>query len=286
MLIAAALVYGAFINIHKLAGEAAIPPIAYGFWQSFGAGALLLALSIARGETPGRGPAHIRAYLVVGALAIGLPISLLAYVAPNLPISIMTLVLAMSPPMTYVLGLLTRIERWRWSAVIGIGLGLAGVLVIVAPGLGKPETGVAGWFLLALLAPLMFASANISAAILRPPAMSSLAMASGVLLGSAFVQAIAMAITGQAYWFADFPSSIDAAMIAAMVLNSIFVALYLEIVRLSGPVFFAQFNYLAVLTGLGWGWIIFADAITPVIWLAFALMAIGVMLISRRRAAA
>ncbi len=286
MLVAAAVVYGAFISVHKIAGEGGIAPIAYGFWQSLGAGLLLLSISIATGAAPGRQAIHLRAYLVVGALAIGLPVSLLAYVAPNLPISIMTLVLAMSPPMTYALGLLARVEPWRWSAVIGIGFGLAGVAVIVAPGAAMPGAGMAGWFLLALLAPMMFGAANVSATLLRPPAMTSVAMASGVLLGSAFVQAIAMTLTGQTYWFADFPGVVDGALLAAVFINAIFVTLYLEIVRLAGPVFFAQFNYLAVLTGLGWGWLIFADPINPVIWVAFVLMAIGVVLISKRTATA
>jgi len=282
MLVAAALVYGAFISVHKLAGEAGIAPIAYGFWQSLGAGTVLLVLSFVTGGPPGRGVIHLRAYLVIGALAIGVPVSLLTYVAPNLPISIMTLVLAMSPPMTYALGLLTRIERWHWSAILGIGLGLTGVLVVVAPGVAMPEAGMAGWFLLTLLAPVMFGAANVAAVFLRPPAMSSLAMASGVLLGSAFFQAVAMAVTGQTYWFPDFPSTADGALLAAIVINSIFVTLYLEIVRLAGPVFFSQFNYLAVLTGLGWGWLIFSDPVNPMVWAAFALMAIGVVLISRR----
>ncbi len=286
MLVVAALVYGAFISVHKLAGEAGIAPMAYGFWQSLGAGAVLLALSLVTGGPPGRGAVHLRAYLVIGALAIGLPVSLLSYVAPNLPISILTLVLAMSPPMTYALGLLTRIERWRWSAVCGIGLGLSGVVVIVAPAAAMPEPGMVGWFLLALLAPLMFGAANVSAAILRPPAMSSVAMASGVLLGSAFVQAIAMAVTGQTYWFPNFPGTTDGLLLAAIVINSIFVTLYLETVRLAGPVFFAQFNYLAVLTGIAWGWLIFSDTISPMVWVAFALMAVGVVLISRRPVAA
>lgn len=286
MLIAAALVYGAFISVHKLAGEAGIAPIAYGFWQSLGAGSVLLALSFVTGGPPGRGAVHLRAYLVIGALAIGLPVSLLSYVAPNLPVSILTLVLAMSPPFTYALGLLTRIERWRWPAVVGIGLGLTGVAVIVVPDAAMPEPGMPGWFLLALLAPLMFATANVSAVILRPPAMSSVAMASGVLLGSACVQAVAMAITGQTYWFANFPGAIDGLLLAAIVINSIFVTLYLEIVRLAGPVFFAQFNYLAVLTGIAWGWLIFSDTVNSMVWVAFALMAVGVALISRRPARA
>jgi drug/metabolite transporter (DMT)-like permease len=282
MLVAAALVYGAFISVHKLAGEAGIAPIAYGFWQSLGAGSVLLALSFATGGPPGRGAVHLRAYLVIGAFAIGLPVSLLSYVAPNLPVSILTLVLTMSPPMTYALGLLTRIERWRWPAVVGIGLGLTGVAVIVVPDAAMPEPGMSGWFLLALLAPLMFATANVSAAILRPPALSSVAMASGVFFGSACVQALAMAITGQTYWFANFPSATDGFLLAAIVINSIFVSLYLEIVRLAGPVFFAQFNYLAVLTGIGWGWLIFSDPVSPLVWIAFALMALGVVLITKR----
>lgn len=276
MLVAAAVVYGAIFSFHKMAAEAGVPPIAYAFWQSLIAGLVLLVASAAGRAPPGLSASHIRAYLVIGALVLAAPITLLTYTAPHLPAGLLTLVLALSPPFTYLIGMLVRIERFAWLGVLGIVFGFSGVLMIVAPAAALPTSEMAAWFLLALVAPVFFASSNVSAAVLRPPAMSSAAMGAGVLLGAAAILAVLMAATGQTYWFAGFPGPGDWAILGAAAVNCIFFVLFLEIVRLAGPVFFAQFNYLAVLAGIGWGWLLFDERLSLYVWLALVLMFAGV----------
>ncbi len=284
MLVAAAIIYGAIFVANKIAAEAGLPPIAYAFWQSFVAGIILLVISLAKRAAPRTDWVAVRAYLVIGALAIGLPMSLLTYVAPNLPAAIVTLVLALSPPMTYAFGVAFRVERMHWLGLLGIAAGFVGVALLILPSAALPAAGMAGWFMLALIAPVLFAASNVAAALLRPPAMQSTAMASGVLLGSSAILAVISAVTGQTYWFPDFPSAGDWALIGAVAINAVFVILYLEIIRIAGPVFFAQFNYLAVLSGIAWGWAVFGDSLHVLVWLAFALMVAGVILTSRRPA--
>ena len=58
------------------------------------------------------------------------------------------------------------------------------------------------------------------------------------------------------------------------------VILFLEIIRLAGPTFFAQFNYLAVVAGIGWGAQIFGERLGIGVWLALALMAVGIILMA------
>jgi len=81
----------------------------------------------------------------------------------------------------------TMVERFRWLGLIGLLFGFAGVVLIVAPGASLGGADAWKWFLLALLAPVMFAGSNVAAAILCPPASSSVATGAGVMLGSAAV---------------------------------------------------------------------------------------------------
>ena len=62
--------------------------------------------------------------------------------------------------------------------------------------------------------------------------------------------------------------------------------LFLEIIRRAGPVFFAQFNYLAVLAGVAWGAVIFGERLSIFVVAAMALMFVGVFLSGYRPAAA
>ncbi len=285
MLAAAALIYGAIFTVNKLAATGGVPPLAYSFWQSFGAGLVLWLVLTLNGERLGVTRQHLVGYIVIGALVIGIPITLLAYIAPKLPAGVMTLVLALSPPFTFVLSVLMRLERFRLMGLLGLLCGFIGVVIVVGPGatLGAPDAWK--WFLLALVAPLLFASSNVAAAVLRPPAASSAAMASGVLFGSSLVLLPVMLIAGQGW----FPHTFDAGVIGTLIavgIDACFLVLFFEIIRRAGPTFFAQFNYLAVLAGIGWGAIVFGERLTLTFFLAMILMFAGVFLSGYRRGAA
>jgi drug/metabolite transporter (DMT)-like permease len=282
MLIGAAVIWGAVFSVNKIAATGAVPALAYGFWQSFGAGLVLWIVLTLCGERLAVSHRHLIGYFVIGALGSGLPISLLTYIAPKLPAGILTLVSALSPPFTFAISMLARIDRFRWLGLAGLLFGFAGVVLIVAPGasLGDPEGSK--WFLLGLLAPVMFAGSNVAAAILRPAGSSSVAIGAGVMLGSAAVLLPIMLLAGQTW----FPRELDKGTLATLIavaINAAFLVLFLEIIRRAGPVFFAQFNYLAVLAGVAWGAVIFGERISIHVIAAMALMFVGVFLSGYRR---
>jgi drug/metabolite transporter (DMT)-like permease len=277
MLVAAAAIYGAVFTVNKLAATAGVPALAYSFWQSFGAGLVLWVAITLRGERLGVTRRHLIGYAVIGALVIGIPISLLTYISPKLPAGVMTLVLALSPPLTLMISVILRLERFRVLGLIGLLSGFAGVVVVIAPSATLGTPGAWKWFVLALVAPVLFASSNVAAAVLRPPAASSTAMSAGVLFGSSAVLLPVMLIAGQAW----VPERLDTGAIAsllAMGINAIFLVLFFEIIRRAGPTFFAQFNYLAVLAGVAWGAAVFGERLTLFFFLAVALMFLGVFL--------
>jgi drug/metabolite transporter (DMT)-like permease len=283
MLVAAALIYGAIFSVNKLAATSGVPPFAYSFWQSFGAGVVLWLGLTLKGERLGVTRQHLVGYVVIGVLVIGIPITLLTYIAPKLPAGVMTLVLALSPPFTFMLSVLGRLERFRLIGLVGLLFGFVGVAVVVVPGATLGSSSDAWkWFLLALIAPLLFASSNVAAAVLSPPAASSAAMGAGVLLGSSLVLLPLMLVTGQGW----VPHAFDDGTIATMIaiaINAGFLILFFEIISRAGPTFFAQFNYLAVLAGIAWGAIVFGERLTLTFFLAMVLMFAGVFLSGYRR---
>lgn len=278
-LVGAAIVYGAIFSVNKLAAAAGTPPLAQGFWQSLGGGLLLLIILALKGRKLALGRRHLLSYLVIGALAVGVPMSLLTYAAPHLPAGLQTIVLALSPPLTYFLGMLARIERFRVLGLLGLAFGFAGVLIIIV-GLGLEESAPDAWrwFALSLIAPMLFACSNLAAALLRPPLSSSLSMAAGMLVGSSAMLIPIMAIAGQAS--VPTGAGVIAALIAASI-NAVFFVLFFEIIRLAGPTFFAQFNYLAVLAGVGWSIAIFGEGLSIYFFVAMLLMFAGVFLSAR-----
>jgi len=281
LLVADAVIYGAIFTVNKKAAEAGVPPLAYGFWQSFGAGLVLWIVLTLKGENLPLSRIHLLGYLVIGALAVGIPISILTYAAPRLPAGLLTVVLALSPPSTFLISMIAGIDRFRLLGLLGLAFGFIGVLVIIGPGMDKSPPDAWLWFLVSLIAPLLFASANVAAALLRPSLSSSLSMASGMLLGSSFVLLPIMLIAGQA----ALPTGGGAiAVLVAGAINAIFFVFFFEIIRLAGPTFFAQFNYLAVLAGVAWSMLVLGERLSIYFFIAMLLMFVGVFLSARRAA--
>jgi drug/metabolite transporter (DMT)-like permease len=280
-LIVAALLFGALFPLNKMAAEAGVPPLAYAFWQSAGSGLALLFCATAVGHRIPGGRVALTFYLMVGALGLGLPIALLVFAAPHLPANLVTLVLALSPPLTFLFSVLVRVQRFRWLGLVGVGLGFSGILLLIGPKNAVISGSEAtGWFLLCLLAPCLFAMANVAANMLRPPAATSAPLAAGIQLGSAAGLLPLCVTAGQIGWMPRGLGMGELALALAILIFFAFIWLFLEIIRLSGAIFFAQFNYLAVMAGLLWSWLIFGEAVPASLWAALALTTLGVMVLS------
>jgi drug/metabolite transporter (DMT)-like permease len=279
LLVAGAIIYGAVFTVNKMAADAGVMPLAYGFWQSFAAGLALWIVLVIKGERLPLSRVHLLSYLVVGGLAVGIPISLLTYAAPQLPAGLLTIVLALSPPLTFLLSMIAGIDRFRLLGLLGVAFGFVGVLVIIGPGLARSAPNAWLWFVLSLIAPLLFACSNVAASLLRPPHASSLAMACGMLFGSSLVMLPIMLIAGQA----ELPTVATALpIVLAAAINAVFFVFFFEIIRLAGPTFFSQFNYLAVLAGVAWSVLALGERLSIYFFVAMLLMFVGVFLSTRR----
>ena len=284
LLIAGAL-YGLLFSINKIATTHEVPGLAYVFWHTLGAG-LILLLGCAATRTPlGLSPAHLRLYVIGGAVGISIPVSLLAHVAPNLPASLVVMVTSLSPTCTYLMAMLLRMERFRLLSTGGVALGLAGIVILVVPGVTLPSFAEVSWLLLALLAPLCFAAFNIVGAVMWPPAARSLALACGIQLGGAVVLVPVMLGTGETYLFPGPLLAGDLAILAAAAITALVWYLIFEILRRGGPLFLSQFGYIIVLTGFGWGAAIFGERLSGSAWGAAALLLAGLAVLtwSKRR---
>jgi drug/metabolite transporter (DMT)-like permease len=280
-LAAMGVTYSAIFPVNRMSAESGVPYIGYVFWFSLIATVALLAIAILRRELPSLSWAHVRSYLAIGAVAVAIPVPLLAFVAPKLPVGVLTLLLILVPLITYLLSYIARVERFRITGVIGLLFGLAGMLLVLIPDVSLPEREMVGWVLLALLAPVCFASANTLAVLLRPPAASAAAMAAGMSAGATVLLAPAMIGMGQAFVFPVEELNGNLAILIAAAITASTTCFWFILVRITGPVFFSQFNYFIVLAGFGWGILLYDEQHSIYVWLATALTFFGLAIFLR-----
>lgn len=283
LLVLAAAIYGAIFPVNRLAAEALWPPIGFAFLQSLLAGVAVLAVLVLRREAFPLGTSHLVTYLVIGGLVVGLPVGILVSAAAHLDASVLTLVLCLSPILTLLIGALAGRERFDRSTFFGMVLGTAGIALIAMPDAGIIDTDAIGWFLLALLAPVMFATANNCAKWLRPAGASSAAMAAGTLFGGAAVSFVVVLWFGGTMTPPFLTQDSVLPLVLATAINAAFFWLFFAIVGRIGPARFSLFNYLAVAAGILWSLAVFNEKPASFFWVALILMLSGMYLALSRK---
>ncbi len=286
LLIFGGIAFGSTFSANRFAIEAGFPFIAFSFWQSLVGGVALLIVSIPMRALPQFSGAHIRQYSLTAIVGYSIPLIAITFVADKLPPGVIALALTLTPAFTYLFAVALRTDKFRITSIGGILFGLAGVLLIILPrdSLG---TGVsAGWLVIVLAAPIGYAINNVMVPFLRPAATSSMQLSTGVLLVAALVLLPVMLIFDGPIMITSFSAIAVWSTIWAGAGQVIIFLVLFEIIRLAGPVFFAQFNYVVVAAGVIWAYIFFQDSFSAWVWGAIALMAIGLVFANRGAAAA
>ena len=268
------------ISLNRFAVDDGVPFQAYVFWQSLGGGVALMLMAAALRRLPPIDFRHLRIFLTAGALNLSFPYMLLAYLAAKVPASLLTLGLSLVPVMIYALALTFRQDRFHTLRFGGILLGLAGILVVLVPQASLPAPGMAGWVALGLLPSLSYAVNAVLVARWRPQETGSLPLAGGLMLASAGYVLIVMAATGEWWAFGGSFGIGHGATIGAMANNCVSFYLVFEVIRRAGPVIFSTVNYIATLSGMGFGIWFFGEAPSAYIWGAVVLMFAGLFLVT------
>ncbi len=283
-LLAMGTIWGLGFALAKLAGENGAHPIGLALWETIGSGVLLLVICVLLGRFPRRQWSYLRYYLINGLLGFTIPGPLLFWVAPHLPVAVLTMMIPMAPLLTYVLILFLRTERFDIWRALGVLLGFTGVGLIVLPEGSLPEPGLVGWVLLGLAAACFYALQNLYIAMRSPPGADVLTQTTGMLILGGFA-AIPLAAGFDGFLLPVFPMTIAVKAAAAMLLiNAAMMLIFVWVVRAIGPVFASQTANVIVVAGVFWGWIIFGEILSQWVWGAILAMAVGVALVTLRPA--
>ncbi|HXV23414.1 MAG TPA: DMT family transporter [Alphaproteobacteria bacterium] len=282
MLLAVGTLWGLTFSFAKAASQAGIGPLAYGFWQTTGAGCVVLLVCLVRRERLRLDRPHLIYYLTCGFLALAVPNLILQMVIGHVPAGVTAIVVTTVPLLTYALAMIVKLDVLSIRRALGILIGLAGSLLLVVPKASLPEPAMVGWVAFGFVAPLFYAMGNVYVAAHRP-ASPALPLAAGMLWGAACWQAPVIFLTGS-FQMLTIPFSFgEWGVLGQIAVSSLASILYFEIMRRAGPVFFSQVAYVVTLTAILWAMAIFGERHSLLVWAAGALIASGVALVNWRK---
>ncbi len=285
MLVSLGTLWGGITAMAKFVALAGVPALGYAFWQTVGAGIILLLASLLRGRPPPMSRAHLRHYLVIGAIGSAIPTTNLFYALSNLSAGLVALVITTVPLFTYLLSLSVRLEGFDWRRAAGICLGFAGALLVLLPKGSLPSSEMIPFVVLAFLSPFFYSLNSVYAMKFHPPQMDSLHAATGMMVASSLMLLPASLATGTFHpLWRDF-ALVDGLILLHMFLAALTFHMYFVLLRRTGPVYFSQVAFIVTLVAVGLGVVLFDERHSLWIWAALALVFAGVALVNWRHRA-
>jgi drug/metabolite transporter (DMT)-like permease len=274
--------WGIATPIAKVATTGGVPPLGYVFWVALGSALILSSICLLRRQRPGITAQHIRYYAIIGGLRIVCANVVWYTTVKYVPVGALAVVLGLTPICTYAVSLALRMETFAAVRTAGLSLGFVGVLMFVGPKESLPDPSMIPWIAFGLLAPLTYALANVLIERMRPETGNSLTLTTGMVwFGALFMLPVCLA--AGAFHVPQWPfGKPDVAVLVHAVISGFsFFALF-EMIRLSGPTFSSQLNYIVTFTGVVTGILFFGEAPSLWVWGGTACVFAGVALVNRR----
>lgn len=280
LLVVLGALWGGNPAFSKALAIAGVSPFSVVFWQTFGAGILLLVVCLVRRTTLRFDARHLMYFAFMGIVGIDVSYVTLVFTVERLSASYVSVLVLFSPMLTYAIALALRMEPMVRIRAVGIAVGLVGAGVLVIPEGSLPAPDLLPLALLAFLTPLGYASANVFAEFARPPNTDNVALAMGTMFAAALGALVGGLIDGSFYPAWESFGQIETVLSFFALSTAVAFLLFYAIIIMAGAVYLGQVGYLVTLFGVFWGILFFGEEPSAWLWLAVVLVAVGVALVN------
>jgi drug/metabolite transporter (DMT)-like permease len=273
--------WGLTLPLVRIAVSTGHAPLGLVAWQKLIMLVLLAGVLRVTGLPLPRWRGNLGIFLVVAVFGAVLPGYFTFLTADRIPAGIRAIIISLVPMCVLPLALVLGYEKPDLRRTLGVLFGAAAVVLIALPGAGvTPQVGLAV-LLLALLAPASYAIeatyiAGRRAHGLDPFQLLVGASAVGLVLTWPLALATGQAVNpvpwGRAEW----------AMLAAGVLNAFAYSGYVWLIGRAGSLFASLIAYLVTGFGVVWSMLLLGERYDTLVWVAFAVMLLGITLVQPR----
>lgn len=273
--------WGATHPLGKIATETGHGPFGLIFWQQVVMVAVLAPIALIRRKGVALTRAALWFYVIVAVLGTLIPNTTFYISVERLPSGIMSILIAMVPMLAFPMALALGMDRFSALRVVGLSLGLVGVGLLAAPGAALPDAAMVAFLPLALVGPLFYAMEATYVAHRGTLGMDALQAMLGASIAGLILCTPAMVLLDQSY--SPWPLGRDDwALILSSALHALLYATYVWLAATAGAVFAAQSSYLVTAAGMLWAILLLGERPSPAMWLALAVMLVGVALVQPR----
>ena len=282
VLLTMGLTWGLSFSLARIAATAGVHPLSITFWEAAGAGAILLAVGLARGRVIPISRELVTLYFASGLLGMVIPGAIFFYAAAHVPAGVLSISIAIIPVLTFASSAVLRLEAFMLVRIAGVVLGLLSIVLLVGPQQSLPDPAQLPWVLLSLIAAACYAALNVMVAVWKPRRSTSFTATTGMFVAASLIMVPILYATGTFVPFAWPWRDAEWAMLGLGVINAVSYTLFFHLIETAGPVFSSQTANLVTLFGVLWGIVIFGEQHSAWVWLSLATMMAAVALVAPR----
>lgn len=283
LLVITGTLLGMTLPFAKVATAAGVAPQVWAFVISAGAGSVLLAAMLARGERIALTAHKLRYFVVAAAISYAIPNMLMFAAIPHLGAGYTGIMFTLSPIVTLLLSLALGVRKPNALGVAGIVVGFVGALIVATTRGEAGRPAELFWVGIGLLLPLSLALGNIYRTWDWPADAGTLELAAGSHLAAALLLVGVILVTGSAASFALLPSL--PLLVAAQVASaSTMFVFFFQLQRIGGPVYLSQIGYVGAAIGLLSGTLLLGERYGLLTWLGAVIIAVGVAMTTKAQA--
>lgn len=261
----------------KIAASAGVPSIVWAALISLSVSGSLGVLLILRRTPVPLDARHLRYFAATAVVSYAVPNVLVFAAIPHLGSGLTAIFFTLSPILTVAFSALAGLRRPHPFEFAGIGVALAGALLVVS---GRGEIGRPAdliWIAAGLLVPVSLAFGNVYRTIDWPKDADPLWLAVGSNAVSAVLLAmLALATTDLGSFLLT--ASIPGTMFAQALSSSLMFLLFFRLQKYGGPVTLSQIGGVAAAVGIGIGTLLLNERYPQVVWSGVAIIGVGLAL--------
>lgn len=274
--------WGATQPLAKIAVSEGYRHLGLVFWQLALGAVILTAVQTVRRKPLRTDPPALFVYLWIALVGTVLPNSASYEAARHLPAGLISILLSLVPLFAFPMALAVGNERFAVKRLAGLGLGLLGVLLIVAPEASLPDRAMVVFIPLALVAPLFYAFEGNAVSRWGVAGLGPVGVLHGASIMGALIAAPLALMAGEFIdprppWGAP-----DLALVLSSLIHATVYTTYVWLVGRAGAVFAVQVSYLVTGFGVMWAMLILGETYSPFVWGAMAIILTGVFLVQPR----
>jgi len=283
------ILWGATIPLAKVAVSSGHAPLGITFWEQVIVTVVLGVVLVARSIIFRRGLRvpldrdSIVYYSTIAALGAVFPNLFSYWAMSQLPAGIMAIIVASVPMFALAIAIAASIEPLVPYRVLGVCLGCAAVIILVAPDASLPDPEKAIFVLVGLVAPFCYGlEGNYIARFTPPEADPIVTLFCAAIIGSLVTAPLSLATGAWIDMFGAFTSA-EQAIFSLSVIHAAAYAGYIWLVGKAGPVFSSQVAYIVTVSAMFLSAIFLDEGYSPYTFASLALMIAGMVLVQPPR---